>query len=64
VKKRISRNAGRKIKYVYKETTVAEVRTRMHTEPAEQIAKDLGLSRSTLFRKLKYAEENGNDTLC
>ena len=54
------RGAGRpKYKYQYT-VTVDEVRQRLNAgETAEQIAKDLGISRATLFRKLKYAEEKG-----
>ena len=61
VKKKVKRNAGAKRKYISRSVPVAEIRSRMETETAEQIAKSLGISRPTLFRKLKYAEEWGYD---
>lgn len=61
VRKKIKRNAGAKRKYISRSVPVAEIRSRMETETAEQIAKSLGISRPTLFRKLKYAEEWGYD---
>lgn len=36
---------------------VEEVRKRMETENADEIAESLGISRATLFRRLKQAEE-------
>lgn len=54
------RGAGRpKYKYQYT-VTLDEVRQRLNAgETAEQIAKDLDISRATLFRKMKIAEEKG-----
>ena len=59
--RKLKRNAGAKRKYISRSVPVAEIRSRMETETAEQIAKSLGISRPTLFRKLKYAEEWGYD---
>ena len=36
---------------------VEEVKKRMETENADEIAESLGISRATLFRRLKQAEE-------
>jgi len=59
VEKKLKRNAGRKRAYCLLDITVEEVRERMQKgESAEMIASELGISRSTLFRKLKYAEEH------
>lgn len=63
VEKAITRNAGAHKKYLRKRISVEEVRKRIQESNAEQVAFELGISRSTLFRKLKYAEENGEDTL-
>lgn len=61
VQRIFSRGAGRPQKFVPSAPTVAEIRERMKTETAEDVAKSLGLSRSTFFRKLKWAEENDMD---
>lgn len=55
----LSRNAGRPVSVIDSYHTVSEIRKRLHTETAEEIAESLGISRSTLFRKLKKAEQNG-----
>ena len=58
-----TRNAGIKARYnerVYDET-VESVRLRLRRESQEAVAKSLGISRMTLYRKLKKAEsENRN----
>lgn len=54
-----SRNAGRHRVMPNDYISPAEIRERMKTEKAEDIALELGISRSTLFRKLKQAEECG-----
>ena len=52
-----ARGAGRPRKRVKKDITVEEIRKRMQNETAESIAKELGISRQTLFRKLKEAKK-------
>lgn len=62
VEQKFSRGAGKKERYL--NVTPEEVRNRMKAgESAEAIAKDLGISRATLFRRLKNAEENYFDEL-
>lgn len=57
VKKKLSRNAGRPQKS-HSTISVSEVEERMAKgESAEDIASELGISRSTLFRRLKKAKE-------
>ena len=52
-----ARGAGRPRKRIEKNITVEEIRKRMQNETAEHIAEELGISRQTLFRKLKEAEQ-------
>lgn len=62
VERKFARGAGKKERYL--NVTPGEVRDRMAAgESAEAIAKDLGISRATLFRRLKNAEENYFDEL-
>ena len=42
---------------------VEELCKRMEKESAWKIAEDLGISRETLYRKLKYAKEHGCEYL-
>lgn len=56
IQHKINRNAGANKKYIGQIST-ATIRERMKTESAEAIAADLGISRATLFRRLKNAEE-------
>ena len=58
--KKINRNAGSKRKYIGY-FRADDIRRRMSFETAEEIAASLGISRSTLFRRLKKAEEQGED---
>ena len=54
-----TRNAGIKVKYndeAYDET-YGSVLKRMETETQESVAKALGMSRMTLYRKIKKAEQ-------
>lgn len=52
-----SRGAGRKQKQVEQELTVGEVRLMLQKRTAEDVARELGVSRSTLFRRLKQDDE-------
>ena len=61
VKQKRTRNAGIKVKYsdcAYDET-YGSIMTRLESETHEVVAKSLGMSRMTLYRKLKKAEEMG-----
>ena len=65
VEQRRTRNAGIKVKYseeAYGET-YGSVKLRLESETYESVARSLGMSRMTLYRKLKKAEELeiGND---
>lgn len=54
-----TRNAGIKVKYnedAYDET-YGSIKRRLETETNDAVAKSLGMSRMTLYRKLKKAEE-------
>lgn len=63
VKETFSRSAGRHRKYLDNYVSVEEIRERMKTESAEEVATSLGISRSTLFRKLKRAAVNEFDEI-
>lgn len=54
-----SRKAGRKRAIAYMPLNV--LRERLKTESAEELAKYLGVSRATLFRRIKEAEDHGRD---
>lgn len=59
IKEKLKRNAGRKGSIITGDWTVGQIRERMEQgEIAEDIAKELGVSRATLFRKLKEAEDH------
>lgn len=59
-----TRKAGAKRKHLNTwKVSVAEIRARMETESADDVAKSLGISRSTLFRRLKEADEFGDETI-
>ena len=56
IREKLGRGAGAKPKNL-NDITAQDVRDRMASgETAEQIAKSLGITRSTLFRRLKKAE--------
>lgn len=65
IKTLLTRNAGRKEKFLNRTAVpVAEIRSRMDNgEQADEIAASLGVSRATLFRKLKHAKDNNLDEL-
>jgi len=61
LEQRRTRNAGIKVKYsdaAYDET-YESVKLRLESESHEAVAKSLGMSRMTLYRKLKKAQELG-----
>lgn len=53
----LSRNAGRPRKQTNPDLTVRDVRQMLQERTAEDVAKELGISRSTLFRRLKKDDE-------
>lgn len=58
VDKLLGRGAGRREKFIL--LTCKEARSRMSAgESADDIAKEIGICRSTFFRRLKKAESNG-----
>ena len=63
----ITRNAGGskaiKIKGEYQSIKVSDVRKLMREYTAKVVAEELGISRATLYNRLKEAEENGYDEL-
>lgn len=63
VKKKTTRRAGQKRKPTNEIVKVEEVRDRLKREKPEQVASSLGISKATLYRKLKRAEELGNEYL-
>ena len=66
--KAMSRNAGRKQKAVriggeFREISVQEVRQMIREKGADETAAYLGISRRTMYNRLKEAEEIHNDTI-
>ena len=59
LEQRRTRNAGVKVKYndeAYDET-YGSIKMRLESETTESVARSLGMSRMTLYRKLKKAEQ-------
>ena len=56
--KALTRNAGKKRKNI-SPTKIQDIDER--TQSAAQVAADLGISRATLYRKLRDAREHGDD---
>lgn len=62
VQKKISRNAGKpRIKLKTGLVDLDIIKIRIKEETAESVAHDLGISRRTLFRRIKEAEEEGTN---
>ena len=61
LEQRRTRNAGIKVKYHEEayDQTYGSIKIRLDSETQEHVAKSLGMSRMTLYRKLKKAEELG-----
>ena len=64
----VSRKAGRPYKPLKQNgflahVTKKEIKERMSSETAEEIASSLGISRRTLFRRLKETEEDDDELL-
>lgn len=58
-----SRGAGRKKAQTNDIYFADQVREMMKTKTADEVAKSMGISRATLFRRLKHADETGNDNI-
>lgn len=62
MQQKISRNAGKpRIKLRTGLVDLDMIKKRIKEETAENVAHDLGISRRTLFRRMKEAEEEGSD---
>lgn len=61
--KRMHRSNGRKKKSLYRVMTVEEIRKMVAEKNAEEVAKKLGISRRTLYRRLEQAEKSGDKYL-
>ena len=55
--KAFCRGAGRKRKFIDVDLTVAEVRESVRLRGADDVCAELGISRSTLFRRLRQDDE-------
>lgn len=62
-KKIRARGAGRPSKRMKKTVKTEEICKRMKNETASQVAEDLGISRETLYRKLRAAKQYGYEYL-
>lgn len=58
-----SRGAGRKKAKTNNIYFADQVREMMKTKTADEVAKSMGISRTTLFRRLKHADETGNENI-
>lgn len=59
--KKLNRSSGRKkTRMNCIALTVEEVKERIKSETAEEVAKSLGVSRRTLFRRISEAEKHGD----
>lgn len=62
VQKKISRNAGKhRIQLTSGSVDLDMIKKRIKEETAESVAQELGISRRTLFRRIKEAEEDGTN---
>lgn len=60
---KLHRSNGRKRKDLNSILTITEVQRMIDKKTAEHVANRLGISRRTLFRRLKQAEESGSKYL-
>ena len=63
LRRSMTRCAGANRKFTNRVVSRKEIEERLKTETAEEIAESLGVSRSTLFRKLKAAREYDRENL-
>lgn len=62
VYRKLNRSTGRKKKGIAPGVArVSKIKKEIEESTAEEVAQRLGISRSTLFRRLKKAEENGDN---
>lgn len=61
-KRKTTRNAGRPTAHIGM-SSIEEINQRIKESNAETVAAELGISRATLFRKLKYAKETNNEVI-
>lgn len=62
VYKKLNRSPGRRRKKNAQGiVSVSKIKNEIKNSTADEVAQRLGISRSTLFRRLKRAEENGDD---
>lgn len=59
--KRVTRNAGRRCKYI--NVSVEELEKEIKETSVETVAQRLGIGKSSLYRRLKKAKDNGYDTV-
>lgn len=60
-KKKAGRNAGAKHKNVGVRMTFDEIKAAIDAKSAQEVADELGISKSTLYRRIKEAELYGDD---
>lgn len=63
LKKNISRNAGPTRKTLSENVDIESVKKQIEEDGVESVAHNLGISRATLYRRLKEAKEQGYETL-
>ncbi len=61
VRKKTSRNAGKKVIRLRRRISVKEAEKWIDVTTAEEVGKALGVSRSTLFRRIREAKRKGED---
>lgn len=62
VYKKLNRSTGRRKKGITPGVvSVSKIKKEIENSTADEVAQRLGISRSTLFRRLKKAEENGDN---
>lgn len=60
-RKKVTRGAGKPRKHPFDMVKLDELEMRIEMYGVDVVAKELGISRSTLFRRLKEARENNTD---
>lgn len=60
-RKKVTRGAGKPRKNTFGILELKEVENRIEMFGADNVAKELGISRSTLFRRIKEAKNNEDD---
>lgn len=60
---KMTRCAGRRKRYLSKSIPLDEIEERIKNSSAQAVADELGISRSTLFRRIKEAKESLEDEI-